>query len=331
MKKDYNTKRSAERVSLRIFLLPCIRRKILQINDLSCHIQNGCVRILPENQSHIHRSRYLQVLSITLVFFAVMGIRYANGASVDLSAVNEMSQGLTSMFHISPWLLLPPVIVIVAVARKVPALPGITLGIFAGVICGFLFQDGITYGDVMVAGMSGFTCESGIASLDSLLSTGGIENMMFSISLTMIAMMFGGIMEKTGMLAAVVKKIIRLAKSPVGLITTTEFTCFLSNLVMPEQYISVVIPGRMYADTYREMGLHPKTLSNALESAGTVTSVLVPWNTCSVYVVSVLGVSTMAYLPYCFFNLMMPFMTILLAFFGVTVARTLGGSGEEKE
>ena len=260
---------------------------------------------------------------ITLGIFAVMGIQYANGAGVDMSEVSEMSRGLTSMFHISPFLLLPPVIVIVAVARKIPALPGITLGIFARVLCGFIFQDGITYGDVLIVGMSGFTCESGVEALDSLLSTGGIENMMFSISLTMIAMMFGGIMEKTGMLAAVVKKIVKIAKKPVGLITTTELTCFLSNLVMPEQYISVVIPGRMYADTYKEMGLHPKTLSNALESAGTVTSVLVPWNTCSVYVVGVLGVSTMAYLPYCYFNLMMPFVTILLAFFGITVAKEI--------
>ena len=137
-------------------------------------------------------------------------------------------------------------------------------------------------------------------------------------------------MEKTGMLAAVVEKIIRIARKPAQLVITTEFTCLLSNVVMPEQYISIVIPGRMYADTYREMGLHPKTLSNALESSGTITSVLVPWNTCAVYVTGVLGVTTAQYLPYCYFNLIMPFVTILLAFAGITVARADGTRFREK-
>jgi len=258
---------------------------------------------------------------VTLFIYGVLGMRYGGGGGMNLNAVQEMSEGITGIFQVSPLLLLPPVIVILAVAKKVPAIPGITIGIFAGVIMGFIFQKGITYGDVMIAGMEGYTCESGIESLDSLLSTGGIVNMMFSVSLTMIAMMFGGIMEKTGMLAVVVEKIVRIARKPASLVATTEITCLLSNIVMPEQYISIVIPGRMYADTYREMGLHPKTLSNALESSGTITSVLVPWNTCAVYVTGVLGVTTMQYLPYCYFNLSMPLVTILLAFAGVTVAK----------
>lgn len=258
---------------------------------------------------------------VTLFIYGVLGMRYGGGGGMNLNAVQEMSEGITGIFQVSPLLLLPPVIVILAVAKKVPAIPGITIGIFAGVIMGFIFQKGITYGDVMIAGMEGYTCESGIESLDSLLSTGGIVNMMFSVSLTMIAMMFGGIMEKTGMLAVVVEKIVRIARRPASLVATTEVTCLLSNIVMPEQYISIVIPGRMYADTYREMGLHPKTLSNALESSGTITSVLVPWNTCAVYVTGVLGVTTLQYLPYCYFNLSMPLVTILLAFAGVTVAK----------
>ena len=268
---------------------------------------------------------------ITLIIFGVLGTRYGSGGGMNLNAVEEMSEGILSIFQVNPLLLLPPVIVILAVAKKVPAIPGITIGIFAGVIMGFIFQKGITNGDVMVAGMEGYTCESGIESLDSLLSTGGIQNMMFSISLTMIAMMFGGIMEKTGMLAVVVEKIVRIAKKPASLVTTTEITCLLSNIVMPEQYISIVIPGRMYADTYREMGLHPKTLSNALESSGTITSVLVPWNTCAVYVTGVLGVTTAQYLPYCYFNLIMPFVTIILAFAGITIAKQDGSKFREKK
>ncbi len=262
---------------------------------------------------------------ITLVIFGVLGLNYGN-TSADMSAVAEMSEGLQSIFTINPLLLLPPVIVIVAVAMKVPAIPGIVLGIFSGVVVGVIFQDGITFGEILNAGMSGYSCESGVEALDSLLSSGGIENMMYSVSLTIIAMMFGGIMEKTGLLEVVVGKIVKIAKKPTSLIITTEATCFLSNLVMPEQYISVVVPGRMYAETYDEMDLHPKTLSNALESAGTVTSALIPWNTCGVYIAGVLGVATMEYLPYAFFNLMMPFMTIILAFVGVTLAHKDGTS-----
>lgn len=261
--------------------------------------------------------------AITLVIFGVLGMNYG-GASADMSAVTEMSEGLQALFTINPLLLLPPVIVIVAVALKVSAIPGIVMGIFAGVIVGFVFQDGMTFGDVLNAGMSGYTCESGIEALDSLLTSGGIENMMYSVSLTIIAMMFGGIMEKTGMLEVVVNKIVKIAKKPTSLIVTTEATCLLSNIVMPEQYISVVVPGRMYAETYDEMDLHPKTLSNALESAGTVTSALIPWNTCGVYITGVLGVATMEYLPYAFFNLMMPFVTIILAFVGITLAHKDG-------
>lgn len=261
--------------------------------------------------------------AITLLAFGVLGMQYA-GTSADLSAVTEMSEGLKSLFVINPLLLLPPVIVIVAVAMKVPAIPGIVLGIFAGAFAGIIFQDGITFGAILTAGMSGFTCESGVVAIDDLLTSGGIENMMYSVSLTLIAMMFGGIMEKTGLLEVVVSKIVKIAKKPTTLVVTTEATCILSNMVMPEQYISVVVPGRMYAETYDEMGLHPKVLSNALESAGTVTSALIPWNTCGVYIVGVLGVATLDYLPYAFFNLLMPIITVIFAYAGFTLAHKDG-------
>ena len=257
---------------------------------------------------------------MTLVAFTFIGAHYASGATADMNDVAIMSDTLSSVFNINPLMLLPPVIVIVAVALKVPAIPGITLGIFTGALIGVIFQGNISFGDILVAGMDGYTCESGVEAIDNLLSAGGISRMMFSVSLTLIAMMFGGIMEKTGMLKVMVDKIVRIAKKPATLVLTTEATCILSNVSMPEQYISVVVPGRMYADAYRDMGLHPKTLSNALESAGTVTSPLVPWNTCAVYIVGVLGVSTFAYFPYAIFNLLTPVVTLVLAFMGFVIA-----------
>ena len=258
---------------------------------------------------------------LSLIGFLVLGFFCASGSSLaDLSAVQEMSDGLAASFRIHPVLLLPPLIVIVSVALKVPAIPGITLGILSGAVIGILMQPGADFGSMMAAGMEGYVSESGIEAIDTLLTSGGINNMMYSISLTIIAMMFGGIMEKTRQLDVLVSKILKFVKTPASLVVATEATCVLSNAVMPEQYISLVVPGRMYAQTYRDMGLHPKTLSNALESAGTVSSALIPWNTCGVYILGVLGVSTYQYFPYAFFNLLTPIVTAVLAFVGITIA-----------
>ncbi|MCF0140494.1 MAG: Na+/H+ antiporter NhaC [Mogibacterium sp.] len=261
------------------------------------------------------------VYVISIVFFLVLGFNYAKtGNAASMDEVNAMSSALKGMFNINPILLLPPLIIIVAVALKMPAIPGITLGIIAGAILGPIFQgDACSIGSLMDCGMNGFTCETGNAAIDDLLTSGGITNMLYSVSLTMIAMMFGGIMEATGQLKVVVSKISKLAKTPASLVVTTEATCVLSNITMPEQYISLVVPGRMYQQTYKENGLHAKTLSNALESAGTVTSALVPWNTCGVFILGTLGVATVEYFPYAIFNYLMPITVAIMAYLGFCV------------
>ena len=258
---------------------------------------------------------------IALGGFAVLGLFYTSGGAVDTSGVETISNGLKNNFTITPWLFIPPVVVIAAVAKKINAIPGITLGIIAGALCGFIFQPGICdLGAVLNCGMNGFVSTTGVESVDELLSSGGILSMMSSVSLTVLAMCFGGIMEVTQQLSVVVQRFMRLVHGKVGLVALTEVTCVLSNITMPEQYISIVVPGRMYASAYEKEGLHPKTLSNALESSGTVSSPLVPWNTCAVFITSTLGVSTFAYMPFAFFNIVMPFVTIILAVFGVTLA-----------
>ena len=273
---------------------------------------------------------------ICIVAFGIMGFTVSKGGSANTSDIEAINNALLSNFNINPLLLLPPVIVIVAVARKVPAIPGITLGIFAGLILGLIFQHDVSFGDYLQAGLDGVSKEwtndvavggGDTMILDRLLNSGGIMGMVFSITLTMIAMMFGGIMESTKQIEVVVNKLLNLVKGPAGLVTMTEITCTVSNMAMPEQYISIVVPGRMYAETYRKMGLHPKTLSNALEGAGTVTSALIPWNTCGTYIYSVLGISALGaggYFPYAMFNWLMPLVVIALAFTGHTLANAKG-------
>jgi len=267
---------------------------------------------------------------ICLVFFGILGATRSISGSADLSAVTEICDALQGRFLISPILLLPPVIVIAAVALKVPAIPGITLGIISAAILGVIIQPQCTLGTLLDTGMNGFVPETGVEAVDSLLEAGGLMGMMFSVSLTILAMMFGGIMEATGQLEVIVDKLLKLVKGPASLIALTEVTCVLSNASMPEQYISIVIPGRMYAEEYKKMGLHPKTLSNALEGAGTVTSALIPWNTCGVYIKNTLGVGVADYGPWAIFNWLMPIMNIVLAVPGLTIAQADGTRGRKK-
>ena len=247
---------------------------------------------------------------LTLLIFGFLSAKY-RGASADLSNVNLIANGLKETFTISPVLLLAPLVVIISIAKKLPAVPGIALGIIIAAILGPIYQ-GINFGDILSAGLNGYVSNTGLEAVDQLLTTGGLNNMMSSISLTIIAMMFGGIAEETGILEAIVKKFLHRVQSVVGLVISTILTCVFTNASMPEQYISIVVPGRMFKNEYKERNLDPTLLSSTLESGGTVTSAMIPWNTCGTYMSTVLGVSTVHYLPFLFFNLLMPLVQVII-------------------
>ncbi len=277
---------------------------------------------------------------ICIIFFGVLGVTQYHGGDADMSRVTEFANALNvaqgGVFHVNPILLLPPVVVIVAVAMKMPAIPGITLGIFVGAIVGLIFQPGqCDPGTLFKYGMNGFEFPEEVdamlqaslsaetyETMNELLESGGILGMMNSVAMTIIAMMFGGIMEGTHQLEVIVNQLKKLAKGPAGLVTLTEITCVLSNMTMPEQYISIVVPGRMYAEEYRKMGLHPSVLSSALEGAGTVTSALVPWNTCGVYIRDTLNITVPEYGMFAMFNWLMPVINAACAWVGVTLKDT---------
>lgn len=263
---------------------------------------------------------------ISILFFGALSLHYSsNIGNSSIDSVKIISSGLSSNFNLNPLLLLPPIVVILAVVKKAPALPGIVIGIILAAVLGLIFQgDNCSLGDILNCGMNGFTSNTGVKSIDKLLSTGGIMNMLFSVSLTIISMMFGGIMEETKQLDVIVYRILKHIKSDGGLVTLTEVTCLASNVTMPEQYISIVVPGRMYEKAYKERGLSSATLSSALENSGTVTSALVPWNTCGTFIRTTLQVSTLQYLPFAIFNYLMPIVNIILAYAGITVANTEG-------
>jgi NhaC family Na+:H+ antiporter len=277
----------------------------------------------------------LPVYIITLAIYLFLGFRFAKGA-VDMSNLEIITAGIRDSFVISPVLLIPPLVVILTIAFKMPAIPGIFLGILSGGILGALVQ-GNNFGHLLSAAYGGYASETGVSAIDELLTAGGLENMMYSISLTILAMTFGGIMEKTGQLQVIVNQLIKLARGVTSLVALTLFTCFASNATMPEQYISLVVPGRMYASAYRKRGLHPKMLSNALEGSGTVTSALIPWNTCGVFMTGVLGISTLQYAPWAFFNYLMPLGVFVMTAIGLLTVKisddpdTIIATGDDKD
>ena len=244
-----------------------------------------------------------------------------------------MLDAISSKFNINGLLFIVPVTVVVLIVRKVPAIPALLIGILLGGIFAVIFQPGVV-GEV--AGISGSTLDvmfvgvmkalygSVAVSTDNdmvneLLSSGGMYGMLGTIWLILSAMSFGGVMEKAGLLKRIASAVISLVNSTGSLVASTVGTCVFFNITASDQYLAIVVPGRMYADIYRDRALAPENLSRALEDSGTVTSVLIPWNTCGAYHSMVLGVSTLAYAPYCFFNIISPFMTMLFAYLGLKI------------
>ena len=206
------------------------------------------------------------------------------------------------------------------VAKKVPAIPALIVGIILGFLSQ-VFVQGDSVSDAVGALQSGFVIDTGNKVVDDLFNRGGLESMMYTVSMTIVAMTFGGVLEHTGMLQAIVNQILKLAKTAKGLVASTIFSCVATNATCSEQYISIVIPSRMYANAYTEKGLHSKNLSRALEDGGTLTSVFFPWNTCGVFILGTLGVHAFDYAPYAVLNFIVPIISILYALTGFTIEK----------
>lgn len=266
--------------------------------------------------AHIRHMIYTTIPAflIALGVYWYLGRDFSN-AGVDNQQIVEIMNVIQTNFVISPWLLLVPAAVILLVAFKVPALPALIAGVFLGWITQFTVQGG-AIADAVNTLQNGFAIETGNATVDELFTRGGIQSMMYTVSLALIAMAFAGVMEQTGMLQSIVDKILKLAKTSRSLVATTVATSFLTNVAAGEQYLSILLPGRMYKKAYDDKGLHSKNLSRALEDGGTVTSPLVPWNTCAVFIISALSVHPFEYAPYAVLNYTVPILSIIFALFG---------------
>lgn len=271
---------------------------------------------------------------IALVLFLFVG--FGVDSRAEPGALEALQATLDGTFNISLWALLPLVLVLWLAIRKKPPLPTILAGALFGALLAAILQPQVvlTYADspeiatllalvkgVWLALANGYVSATGVAEVDELLSRGGMSSMLSTIWLILAALAFGAVMEHTGMLARLIQSTLRAAKSTGSLIATVVASCIGMNIVAADQYIAIVLPGKMFKAEFQRRGLDPRNLSRALEDAGTMTSALVPWNTCGAYMAATLGVATVAYLPFAFFNLLNPLVSIFYGITGISITR----------
>lgn len=290
--------------------------------DLFTHIRYMLITTVPS-------------LIVTLILFIIIGLTLDTSGTPD---VHEIKGAISHSFNTSPWLFLVPAIVIFMIVRKTQPLIALLIGTLLGGVFALIFQPDIVlqvagsgenveklnqfskfYRGIMNAITVDVAIETENTKLNDLFSSGGMYGMLGTIWLILCAMTFGGIMEAIGALSRITEALLKLFNSVFGLFASTVASCLALNVTASDQYLALVVPGKMFAQAYRDKGLAPENLSRSLEDSGTVTSVLVPWNTCGAYQSGVLGVSTAAYAPYAFFNILSPFMTLLFAAFSIKI------------
>lgn len=303
--------------------------------DLFTHIRYMALTTIPS-------------ITISLILFLIIG--FTQDLTIVSTDTGNILKAISDKYYISGVLFIVPVIVILMIVRKVPALPALLIGTLLGSVFALIFQpqlvlevsEQVAYNgklfDYLFARFPGFTkmfmgsiqslfgdisITTSHSMVNDLLSSGGMKGMLGTIWLILSAMIFGGVMEKAGFLKTIAQTIISFVKSTGSLVGSTVGTCIFFNITASDQYLAIVVPGRMYADIYKKKGLAPQNLSRSLEDSGTVTSVLIPWNTCGAYHSSVLGVSTLVYGPFAFFNIISPFMSIIYAYAGIKIKRLI--------
>ena len=284
--------------------------------------------------THIKYMMYTTIPSfiITLIIFFFLGV------SIEITSnqnINELLDTLNLTFNINLWLFIVPLTVIYLIVKKTPAIPALLAGTLLGGAFAIIFQPQLIF-EISQATilnfkayylviMNAMSSEINIVSdnilLNNLLSSSGMKGMLPTVWLVICAMSFGGAMQESGLLKRISDPIMLYAKQAGSLIATTSATCFFFNITTSDQYLSIVVPGKMFEKAYKDKGLAPENLSRTLEDSGTVTSVLIPWNTCGAAQSAVLGVATLTYLPFCFFNLISPVMTLLYGYLNIKIKK----------
>ena len=284
--------------------------------------------------THIKYMAYTTVptIVVTLLVFVILGFFQNATGQAD---VDTLLTDIDAAFNISPWLFLVPIIVIALIIKKTPPLVALLTGTILGGIFALIFQPEVVaqvadvkqldFNSAYKGVLKSITVETSVATeneaLADLFTAGGMAKMLGTIWLILCAMVFGGVMDAIGALARISSFMLNLFDSIFGLFASTVFTCIGLNFTASDQYLAIVVPGKMYSKAYKDKGLAPENLSRTLEDSGTVTSVLIPWNTCGAYHSGVLGVPVFDYAFYAIFNWLSPFMTLLFAAFQIKIKK----------
>ena len=269
--------------------------------------------------SHMKHMVYTTTPSyiIAIIIYAVLGFSVV-GENADLGTIDLYLETLSANFNISPWMLIPPICVLLMVIFKVPAIPGL-LGVAAlGGIFAMVFQ-GAHLSQVLASAYTGVSLDTGVEAINKLVNRGGLSSMLDTIALILIALAFAGIVERTGMVHSIVEKILTHAKSDKAMMTTAVFSTLFTNFATGVQYVALVLPGRMFRETFRERNLHPKNLSRILEDVGTLCAPFCPWSTDGAFILGTLGVATAQYAPFMFFAMFNPIMSLICIWSGWTI------------
>ena len=273
-------------------------------------------------------------LLIALVIFLLMGLN--SGEVQNVEGLVLIQDTIKSNFNISIISFIPLILVFVLAFKKVPAFPTVLIGALIGGLFAIIFQSAviknfvgesefssalINIAGVWTALHSGFSIDSGVEVVDSLLSRGGMSSMLNTVWLVITALTYGAVLETTKLLHVLVQALLSFVKSTGSLIITTIGTCIGINIVTADQYIAIVLPGRMFKSEFKKRQLHAKNLSRTLEDSATMTSPLIPWNTCGAFMSASLGIATLSYLPFCFFNLINPVIAIFYALFNFKIEK----------
>ncbi len=279
----------------------------------------------------------IPTIVLTLLIFIIIGL---NLDTIGTPKIEDKLLAIKGAFNITPWLFIVPVIVIIMIIKKTPPLIALLIGALLGGLTALIAQPNVVaniaeaesltfqsgYKGIMNALTVDTSVETSSSELNDLFTSGGMSGMLGTIWLIVCAMVFGGIMDAIGALARITKSLLALATTTFGLFASTVASCLALNLTASDQYLALVVPGKMFKKAYEDRGLAPENLSRTLEDSGTVTSVLIPWNTCGAYHSKVLFgyAGATAYIPYAFFSIISPFMTLLFAGFNIKIKQIKG-------
>lgn len=279
--------------------------------------------------THIRYMFYTTIPSIliTLIVFSVLSGTIETTGDADVSNLLNVVQ---STFNITPWLFIVPLLVIVLIVFKVKPLISLGIGVLSAIVLALIFQNDVLlsisdskFTSILDSILIETQVETDNEKLTQLFSAKGMQGMLWTVYLIICAMVFGGVMDGIGALAKITKSLLSVATSIFGLFASTVASCLGLNIVASDQYLAIVVPGKMFKKAYEDRGLAPENLSRTLEDSGTVTSVLIPWNTCGAYQSGVLGVSVADYFVYAIFNYLSPMMTLIFAAFNIQIRRLL--------